>query len=102
MIIAGRNRYFSLSRRHRLVRLIMNVTAAMEMPMPIIMLAVSGSPNISVPTRMAVMGSNTPSTDALVAPMLREATASVAVDTIVGSTALYAMGYAGVREQHSG
>ena len=80
----------------------MNVTAAMEMPMPSTMLAVSGSPNISVPTRVAVMGSNTPSTDALVAPMLREATARVAVDTIVGSTALYAMGYAGVREQHSG
>ena len=29
------------------------------------MLVVSGSPNISVPTRMAVIGSNTPSTEAV-------------------------------------
>ena len=55
--------------------------------MPTTMLVVSGSPNTSVPTRMAVTGSNTPITEALVAPMLRVATAKVAVDTMVGSSA---------------
>ena len=35
----------------------MNVTATMAMEMPTMMLVVSGSPNISVPTMMAVMGS---------------------------------------------
>ena len=57
------------------------------MPMPSTMLVVSGSPNISVPTRMAVIGSKTPSTEAFVAPILRVAMASVAVETIVGSRA---------------
>ena len=55
--------------------------------MPTTMLVVSGSPNITVPTRMAVMGSKTPSTEAFVAPILRVAIASVAVETIVGSNA---------------
>ena len=55
--------------------------------MPITMFEVKGSPNISVPTRMAVIGSNTPSTEAFVAPILRVAMASVAVETIVGSSA---------------
>lgn len=73
--------------RYRLVTVIMNVTATMAMEMPTMMLVVSGSPNISVPTMMAVMGSNTPSTEALVAPMLREAMARVAVETMVGSRA---------------
>ena len=50
-------------------------------------LLVNASLNISVPTSMAVIGSNTPSTDALVAPILRVATAKVAVDTMVGSRA---------------
>ena len=59
----------------------------MAMQMPTTMLVVSGSPNISVPIRMAVIGSKTPSTEALVAPMLRVAIASVAVETIVGSSA---------------
>ena len=59
----------------------------MAMPMPRIMFVVKGSPNISVPTRMAVIGSNTPSTEAFVAPILRVAMASVAVDTIVGNRA---------------
>ena len=57
------------------------------MQMPSMMFVVSGSPNITVPTRIAVMGSNTPSTDAFVAPMLRVAMARDAVDTIVGSNA---------------
>ena len=57
------------------------------MVIPTMMFAVSGSPNISVPTSMAVMGSNTPKTEALVAPILRVAIASVAVDTMVGSSA---------------
>ena len=59
----------------------------MAMQMPTTMLVVSGSPNISVPTRMAVIGSKTPSTEAFVAPILRVAMASVAVETIVGSSA---------------
>ena len=66
---------------------IINVTAIIEMQMPSMMFVVSGSPNITVPTRIAVMGSNTPSTDAFVAPMLRVAMARDAVDTIVGSNA---------------
>ncbi len=59
----------------------------MAMEIPTMMFVVSGSPNITVPTTMAVMGSNTPSTEALVAPMLREAMASVAVETMVGRRA---------------
>ena len=51
--------------------------------MSMTMFVVSGSPNIIVPTRIAVIGSNTPSTDAFVAPILRVAIASVAVETII-------------------
>ena len=57
------------------------------MQMPTMMFVVSGSANIIVPTRIAVIGSNTPSTDAFVAPILRVAIARVAVDTMVGSSA---------------
>ena len=57
----------------------------MAMPMPAIMFVVKGSPNISVPIGMAVIGSNTPSTEAFVAPMLRVAMANVAVETMVGN-----------------
>ena len=59
----------------------------MAMQMPTTILVVSGSPNINVPTKMAVIGSKTPSTEAFVAPILRVAMASVAVDTMVGSNA---------------
>lgn len=59
----------------------------MAMLIPMIIPMVKGSPNISVPTSIAVIGSKTPSTDAFVAPMLRVATANVAVDTIVGKMA---------------
>ena len=65
----------------------MKVTAAMAMAMPVMMPAVRGSPNISEPTRIAVIGSKTPSTEAFVAPMLRVATASDAVETMVGRRA---------------
>ena len=65
----------------------MKVTAAMAMAMPVAMLAVRGSPNISEPTSIAVIGSNTPSTEAFVAPMLRVAMASEAVETIVDKMA---------------
>ena len=41
----------------------------MAMPMPRTIFVVKGSPNISVPTRMAVIGSKTPSTEAFVAPL---------------------------------
>ena len=57
------------------------------MPIPKRMLVVKGSPNISVPTKIAVIGSNTPNTEALVAPIFRVATANVAVETIVGNSA---------------
>ena len=59
----------------------------MAMPMPRRMLVVKGSPNISVPTRIAVIGSNTPSTEALVAPIFLVAMANVAVETMVGNRA---------------
>ena len=55
--------------------------------MPIMMFAVRASPKTTVPTRIAVIGSKTPNTEALVAPMFLEAIAKVAVDTIVGRTA---------------
>ena len=72
---------------YRLVIDIINVTAIMAMPIPVMMFVVSGSPNIRVPTRIAVIGSNTPKTDALVAPIFLVAMASVAVDTMVGNNA---------------
>ena len=59
----------------------------MAMPMPRRIFVVKGSPNISVPIRIAVIGSNTPSTEALVAPIFRVAMANVAVETIVGNSA---------------
>lgn len=59
----------------------------MAMPMPRRMFVVKGSPNISVPIRIAVIGSNTPSTEALVAPIFRVAMANVAVETMVGKRA---------------
>ena len=65
----------------------MNVTAAMDISIPIRILLVNGSPNTSVPTIIAVIGSNTPNTDALVAPILRVDTARVAVDMMVGKIA---------------
>ena len=57
------------------------------MPMPRRMFVVKGSPNISVPTRIAVIGSKTPSTEAFVAPIFRVAMAKVAVETMVGKRA---------------
>lgn len=77
----------NLESPHRLVMAIMNVMATIEIRIPTTIFVVSASPKTSVPTRMAVTGSKTPSTEALVAPMLRVAMASVAVDTMVGSTA---------------
>ena len=67
--------------------MIMNVTAAIAMRMPVTIGAVSASPKTTVPTRIAVMGSNTPRTEAFVAPMLRVAMASEAVETTVGNKA---------------
>ena len=51
------------------------------------MFAVSASPKTKVPTRIAVIGSNTPNTEALVAPMFLVATARDAVEMIVGRIA---------------
>ena len=48
----------------------MNTTAQMQMRAPATMLEVSGSPNTAVPMNIAVSGSNTPSTEVLVAPIL--------------------------------
>ena len=59
----------------------------MAMPIPKRMFVVKGSPNISVPIRIAVIGSNTPNTEALAAPMFRVAMANVAVETMVGNRA---------------
>ena len=69
------------------VVIIINITATIEIVIPIIMLLVSGSPNTKVPTRIAVIGSKTSKTEALVAPIFLVATASVAVDIIVGKMA---------------
>ena len=51
--------------------------------MPVMMFAVSASPKTNVPTRIAVIGSKTPNTEALVAPMFLEAIAKVAPRRIV-------------------
>ena len=69
------------------VEIIINVTAIIAIKIPTTIFVVSASPKKSVPTRIAVIGSNTPSTEALVAPILRVEMASVEVDTIVGKTA---------------
>ncbi len=50
--------------------------------MPTTIFVVNASPKTRVPTRIAVIGSNTPSMEAFVAPMLRVAMANVAVDII--------------------
>ena len=66
---------------------IIKVMAVMESKIPTMILVVRASPKTTVPMRIAVTGSNTPRTDALVAPMFRVAIANVAVDTTVGRIA---------------
>ena len=66
---------------------IMKVTAATESIMPIRMFAVIASLKTTAPTRMAVTGSNTPSTEVFAAPIFLVERASVVVDMIVGKTA---------------
>ena len=51
------------------------------------MFVVSASPKMSVPTRIAVIGSKTPRTEAFVAPIFLVAIARVDVETIVGRIA---------------
>ena len=65
----------------------MKTIAAMVRTIPTTTFTVMLSPKASAPTRIAVTGSKTPRTEALVAPMIRVAMARVAVDTIVGRTA---------------
>ena len=67
--------------------MIIKVTATTEIRIPVMMLEVRASPNTKVPTRIAVIGSKTPNTEALVAPIFLVAIAKVAVETIVGRTA---------------
>ena len=67
--------------------MIINVTATTEIKMPVMMFVVSASPNTTVPTRIAVIGSKTPKTEAFVAPIFLVAIAKVAVETIVGRIA---------------
>ena len=69
------------------VVIIINTTATIEIVIPIIMLLVRGSPKTKVPTIMAVIGSKTSRIEAFVAPIFLVATASVAVDIIVGKMA---------------
>ncbi len=66
---------------------IINVMADIAINIPITILVVKASPNTKVPTRIAVIGSNTPSTEAFVAPIFRVESAKVAVETIVGKIA---------------
>mgnify|MGYP003533000877 CR=1 FL=1 len=54
---------------YRFVTIIIKVTATTEIKMPVMMLEVRASPNTKVPTRIAVIGSKTPNTEALVAPI---------------------------------
>ena len=63
------------------------MTETIAMPIPIMIFVVRGSEKINVPTSIAVIGSKTPNTEAFVAPILRVATASVAVEIIVGKIA---------------
>ena len=65
----------------------MNSTAAIQMTMPIRILAVTGSANISVPTKIPVNGSNTPKTAVFVGPIKRVAIEMVSMEIIVGKTA---------------
>ena len=65
----------------------MKIIAAIVMNMPVTTFRVMLSPKAIAPTRMAVTGSNTPRTEALVAPIILVAMARVAVDTIVGNMA---------------
>ena len=67
--------------------MIIKVTATTEIRIPVMMLEVRASPNTKVPTRIAVIGSKTPKTEALVAPIFLVAIAKVAVETIVGRIA---------------
>ena len=69
------------------MEIIINVMAVIASRIPMIIFVVRVSPKTIVPTRMAVIGSNTPKTEALVAPIFRVAIANVAVETIVGSKA---------------
>ena len=57
------------------------------MTMPTRIFIVIGSLNAIAPIRIAVTGSNTPKTDALVGPILRVARANEAVETTVGRIA---------------
>lgn len=63
------------------------MTDAMQIAIPHAILPVNGSENIKVPTRIAVIGSNTPSTDVLVGPIFLLDTASARRDIIVGNIA---------------
>lgn len=65
----------------------MNSTAAMQMAMPIRILGVIGSANISVPTSMPVSGSNTPKTAVFVGPIKRVDIEMVSMEIIVGKIA---------------
>ena len=66
---------------------IIKTMAAIVRAIPMMMLTVMLSPNANAPTSMAVTGSNTPSTEAFVAPIRRVDAASVAVDIMVGRIA---------------
>ena len=70
-----------------LVTAIIKVTATTEINIPVMIFDVSASPKTTVPTRIAVIGSKTPNTEAFVAPIFLVAIAKVAVETIVGRIA---------------
>ena len=77
----------SSSDPYRFVTVIIKVTATTEIRIPVMMFEVRASPNTKVPTIIAVIGSKTPKTEALVAPIFLVAIAKVAVETIVGRIA---------------
>lgn len=63
---------------------VIKITDAMQMAMPQAIFPVKGPEKTRVPTSIAVMGSNTPSTEAFVGPMFLLETASARSAIIVG------------------
>ena len=70
----------------------------MQIAMPQHIRGVKGSAKTVVPTRMAVIGSNTPSTEVLVGPMYRDEIARASRAIRVGKTASHRRGAASAHE----
>lgn len=71
-----------------MVTAIINVTATTEIEIPVIMFELSASPKTGVPTSIAVIGSNTPNTEAFVAPIFLVAIANPSLSGLLHKTNL--------------